>query len=1135
MSSAYEIPKLLFAPNVIGRLPTLSPPFINPDDAARFAHELIGDHHDSDYGGVILKDAEGRYFASRPEKVVGDIFRATQFISSSASGQPLHPPGYTCHAFYQSREHLLATEQTPFPGVKNEEVHFLANFFLPADIQALLIMASFTTTYYLSGFNGSLLKVESSGTPEESALYDFLAHAQQDSELLLEMIQYMKQVTETMRVSVVQSADVWAGHVGPLTPAFFTAVRQPTVVEGVIVQRPALGPLLASEQLALEYARSRTAALTDQHYGFILKSTDSQAFIVSQPVTGVMDFALERAFPKGSNGHPELPTGFAIVAVYGCDGEYQDPALIPTSQPTVYKNFMHPEAFEKGVRQAQALAPEDHIHALPLYIAARDGALLKYVSRSSPVENDLFSKLPLSKGGGMELLHNILSGAESIDAMIHTLAHAGVLDIVRGSDVWGAEGRVQSTWQPFEGFMRRTLGPVFIDMDDAARFAHEQIAQRVDFTYGGLILQRSDGRFVATEPLAVTTETFNSSVVFPPEVASFMPWGCWAVATYHTHRIQPLQLWRSDEEERINRSMFEPHELRVAMQEQVGYSRYLSTQDGALLKYTASGTDLEKKFLPRITPPDAHPEQVYNNPTRIKLRTGALKPSQYVTQVARVGDLSVVVASPLWGGRGKIKPEWKPAQAPDEAISASLPPALSPLFTQAQGAMRYVHARMGERTHTQFGVILKSVRSDHYIATEPLPARNASLTQIFSRPFGSQRYSLPAGFAFDSVYMATPKEPVARVFDDVLADFIAPTDLVNLAVLSSSVRDQTVGRSDYPKMFISTRHGALLSYRAENLNTLLGLDSSLGSSVSILDLLNTQKLRSPDYVRKIASSGNLQVLLSSSMWATIGRVTSAWRPYALELPTGHASVANVPALGPVFSHIDDAALYSHRKIVRPHKSDVVGAVFFSPADSTYVSLEPEINGMGAKAQDTIFLNALFERSSSKNRPLPVLPAGYGPVAIYYARCPVKPSIARPGQRNWVDHTFWPMDICFMTKSLARLEFSVNIAFTSGNDGSLLKYVRSPGKDEGDLCTLVVGYDYWENQYLNQDWVDKGRETESEYIGKLVKTGELVVVHTGENWSRLGWVPADWKGHEPVKVSLVLPWVRSPFTSTKDEL
>nr|WP_019407938.1 DUF4329 domain-containing protein [Pseudomonas psychrophila] len=1135
MGPAYVIPQLLFAPNVIGRLPTLSPPYINPDDAARFAHELIGDHRDSEYGGVILKNAEGRYFASRPEKVVGETFNVTQFISTTASGQLLQPPGYTCYAFYNSRAHLLAAEQTPLLGVKSEEVHFLANFFLSADIQAILVMASFTSAHYLSGFNGSLIKVESGSTPDESALYDFLAHAQKDSELLLEMIQYIKQVTETMPVSIIQSADVWAGHVGRLTPEFFSSARQPSVVEGVIVQRPAFGPLLASEQLALEYARSRTAVLTNQHYGFILKSTDSQTFIVSQPVTGVMDFDLDRAFSKGSNGQPELPTGFAIVALYGCDGEYRDPALIPAEQASVYKNFIHPEALEKGILKAQELTPINKIQALPLYIAARDRSVLKYISKSSPVEKTLFARLPRSEGGGMELLRNVLSGVEKTDALIHTLAHAGELSIERGSDVWGAQGRVQSTWQPFKGFMRRTLGPVFIEMDDAARYAHEQIARRLDFTYGGLILQRADGRFVATEPLAVTTETFNSDVVFPSEVASLMPWGCQPVATYQTHRIQPLQLWRTDEEEQINRSMFEPHELRIAMQERVGYSHYLSAQDGALLKYSAMGTDLEKKFLPRIAPPDTHPEQVYNNPTRIKLRTGALKPSQYVTQVARVGDLSVVVASPLWGERGKIKPEWKPGPEPVSAIFASLQPALSPVFTQAQGAMRYMHARMGERTQTQFGVILKSVDSDHYIATEPLPAGQAFLGRIFARPFGSQTYSVPAGFAFDSVYMAPPKEPVARVFDDVLADFIAPSDLVNLAVLSSTVRDQTAGRRDYPEMFISTRHGALLSYRAESLNTLLGLESTLGSSTPILDLLNTPKLRSPDYVRKVATSGHLQVLLSNSLWASTGRVTAAWRPYALEIPAANASVSNVPALGPVFSHIDDAALYSHRKIVWPHTHDVVGAVFFSSADSAYVALEPEFNGMGAKAQDSIFLNALFERSSGKNRPLPVLPTGYRPTAVCYARCPVKPSVAKPWQRNWVDHTFWPVDICFMTKSLSRLEFSVNIAFASGNDGSLLKYVGRPGKAEDDLCQLVVGYDYWENQYLNQDWVEKGRETEREYIGKLAKAGELVVVQASANWSRPGWVPADWKGHEPLKVSPVLPWARSPSTSTKDEL
>lgn len=1135
MGLAYKIPQLSFAPNVIGRLPTLSPPFINPDDAARFAHELIGDHRDSEYCGAILKNAEGRYFASRPEKVVGETFKATQFISTTASGQPLQPPGYTCYAFYHSREHRLAAEQTPFPGVRNEEVHFLANFFLPADIQAILNMASFTSVHYLSGFNGSLVKIQTSETPGESELYDFLVQAEDDSDLLREMIQYIKQVTATLHVNIVQSADVWSGHVGRLTPAFFEAARPPSLVEGVVVQRPAFGPVVDSEQLALEYARTRTALLTDHHYAFILKNTSTQAYIVSQPVTGEMDFELVRAFPNGINGHPELPEGFAIVALHGCDGEYRNPALIPTSQPTVYKNFMHPEALQKAIRKAQALAPRDQIYALPLYIAARDGALLKYVSWSSPVENDLFATLPLSEGGGMALLHNVLSGVEKIDAMVHTLANSGDLDVVRGSDLWGAEGRVTSTWQPFESFMRRLLSPVFITMDDAARYAHELIAQRVDFTYGGLILQRSDGRFVATEPLAVTTETFDSKVVFPPEVASLMPWGCQAVATYQTRRIQPLQLWRSDVEEEINRSMFEPHELHIAMQARVGYSHYFSALDGALLKYTARGTDLEKKFLPRLAPPTDHPEQVYNNPTRIKLRTGALKPSQYVTQMARTGEFRVVVASPLWRERGKIKPDWKPYKAPVSLLNASQLPDLSPLFTQAQGAMRYVHGRMGERSQTQFGVILKSVDSDHYIATEPLPARSAFLGQIFPRPFGSQMHSVPEGFAFDSVYMATPKQPVAREFDDVLADFIAPTDLVNLAVLSSTVRDQTAGRLDYPKMFISTRHGALLRYHSESLNTLLDLDSPFGSNVPILDQLNTNKLRSPDYVRKIAASGHLAVLLSDSLWATTGRVQTAWRPYAFEIPAGSDSSPHVPALGPVFSHIDDAALYCHRKIVRPHARDVVGAVFFSSAEHLYVPLEPEINGMGAKAQESIFLNALFERSTARNRPLPVLPAGYGPVAVYYARCPVKPSIARPGQRNWVDHTFWPMDICFMTKSLARLEFSVNIAFTSGNDGSLLKYVGQPGKAEDDLCQLVVGYDYWDNQYLNQEWVDQGRETESEYIGKLVKAGELVVVDTSANWSRLGWVPADWGGHDPATVTPALPWARSPSTSTKDEL
>lgn len=1135
MEPAYEIPKLSFPANIIGRLPTLSPPFVSADDAARFAHELIGDHRDCEYAGVILKNAEGRYFASRPEKVVGKKFKVTQFISSNASGQLIQPQGYTCQGFYNSRQHHLATEQKPFMGVTNDEVLFLANFFLPEDIQAVLTMASFTSVHYLSGFNGSLLKVETRATAGESQLYDFLAHAQEDHELLAEMIQFLKQVVATLQVNIVQSADIWKGTVGKLAPEFFTTYRRAEVVEDMTVQRPACGPLLDSEPLALEYARLRSEAVTEQHYGFILKSTTRQVFIVSQPVTGEMDFNVARAFPLDSNGQAELPSGFAIFALYAADAEYRNPSLIPTDQPSVYKNFLHIDALDTGILKARELATAGSITALPLYILARDGALLKYVSKSSPVEKSLFAKLPAREGDGIALLRNVLMGIERIGSLVHALAHTGELSVVHGSEVWGKEGQIGSGWQPFDGFMRRTLSPVFTAMDDAVRYAHEQIARRVDFTYGGLVLKRQDNLFVVTEPIAMRTETFDPAVVFPPEQSSFIPYGCVVAGVYHTRRIRPQQLWRKADEEQLSRTLFAPHELRSAILDRRGKVRYFSAQDGALLKYIPSGSDLETRFLERLAPPAAHPEQVCNNSSQIKLRDNSLKPSQFIAQVARAGELHVVVASRLWGERGKVTTEWVPAKAPVARDRLTLQPALSPVFSQAKDAVRYVHGRMGSRGHTQFGVILKSQSAEQFIATEPLRTRKAFLSDVFPRPFGSQAYSLPAGFTCDSVYMATPQNPVERVSDDVFADFIAPADLVNLAVLSSSVRDLTVGRLDYPTMYLSTRNGALLSYKAVNLNAVLDLDSGFGPNEPILTLLNSNKLRTPDYVRKVASNGYLEVLLSNPMWATVGLVTSGWRPFAMDVAMSNRPGATVPALGPVFSHIDDAALHSNRLLRRPHAHHVVGAILYSSAQMLYVPQEPETNGAPANAQDTIFLNALFERSSGRSRPLPALPSGYGPVAVYYAHQPVRPSVVRPGQSNWVDHVFWPVDICFMTKSLPRLEFAVNVAYAAGNDGALLKYVRHGGQAEDDLCQLVLGYDYWENQYLNQEWVDKGLETENQYVAKLLKAGELIVVSPSENWSRVGWVTADWKTTESAKVSLVLPWARSSTTNNKDEL
>ncbi|WP_122381904.1 DUF4329 domain-containing protein, partial [Pseudomonas savastanoi] len=51
--------------------------------------------------------------------------------------------------------------------------------------------------------------------------------------------------------------------------------------------------------------------------------------------------------------------------------------------------------------------------------------------------------------------------------------------------------------------------------DDAARYAHERIGNRRDREYGGFILVRKDGKYVATEPMNGSRFSFDPNEVFP--------------------------------------------------------------------------------------------------------------------------------------------------------------------------------------------------------------------------------------------------------------------------------------------------------------------------------------------------------------------------------------------------------------------------------------------------------------------------------------------------------------------------------------------------------------------------------------------------------------------------------------------
>ena len=88
-------------------LPALSPPMISADDAARFAHEAIGNKRDKEYGGLILQGESGRFFATLP--IGGNLYvDFTLLLAVDAQGNFIHPDGYTCHGLYHSHPNVLA-------------------------------------------------------------------------------------------------------------------------------------------------------------------------------------------------------------------------------------------------------------------------------------------------------------------------------------------------------------------------------------------------------------------------------------------------------------------------------------------------------------------------------------------------------------------------------------------------------------------------------------------------------------------------------------------------------------------------------------------------------------------------------------------------------------------------------------------------------------------------------------------------------------------------------------------------------------------------------------------------------------------------------------------------------------------
>ncbi len=90
-------------------MPTLSAPFDHPDDAARYAHERIGDRRDREYGGFITVRKDGKYIATEPMNGSQFSFDPNEvFPRNEQEGYVLYPQGYGDYAVYHSHPSLPA-------------------------------------------------------------------------------------------------------------------------------------------------------------------------------------------------------------------------------------------------------------------------------------------------------------------------------------------------------------------------------------------------------------------------------------------------------------------------------------------------------------------------------------------------------------------------------------------------------------------------------------------------------------------------------------------------------------------------------------------------------------------------------------------------------------------------------------------------------------------------------------------------------------------------------------------------------------------------------------------------------------------------------------------------------------------